>query len=76
MNDQKLFHVWISHFAQSISGITPNNQHLLILDGHGSHVTLEVVHQAQALGLNMLSLLAHTKHALQPLNVNCFKPFI
>jgi hypothetical protein len=23
----------------------------------------------------LLTLLAHTKHALQPLNVNCFKPF-
>jgi hypothetical protein len=41
MDDQKKFHAWISHFAQSISGITPNNQHLLILDGHGSHVTLK-----------------------------------
>jgi hypothetical protein len=75
MDDQKKIHAWISHFAQSINGITPNDQHLLILDGHGSHVTLQVIHQAQVLGLDMLTLLVHTKHALQPLNVNCFKPF-
>jgi hypothetical protein len=26
-------------------------------------------------GLNMITLPSHTSHALQPLNVSCFKPF-
>jgi hypothetical protein len=35
----------------------PTNQHPFILDGHGSHVTLQVVTQAQQLGLKLLTLL-------------------
>jgi hypothetical protein len=31
--------------------------------------------QAQQFGLDMITLLSHTSHALQPLNVNCFEPF-
>jgi hypothetical protein len=49
--------------------------HILILDGHGSHVTLKAIEQAQTLGLNMVILPSHTSHALQPLNVNYFKFF-
>ncbi|KAG0595736.1 hypothetical protein M758_UG192600 [Ceratodon purpureus] len=40
-----LFSAWISHFIASIrrqSVISPEERHLLILDGHNSHVTLEV----------------------------------
>jgi hypothetical protein len=41
-----LFQSWISHFIGSLKkgpGIDLNNRHLFILDGHNSHVTLEVV---------------------------------
>jgi len=43
---KKRFHAWISHFVQSIGNITPNNQHLLNLQRHGFHVTLEIVCEA------------------------------
>ncbi len=55
--------------------IFQSNRHLVILDGHGSHVMLEAISEAQAFGLDMVTLLAHTSHVLQPLDVNCFKPF-
>jgi hypothetical protein len=48
---------------------------LFIFDGHGSHVTLEAIEQAQAFGLDMVTWPSHTSHALQPLNVACFKLF-
>jgi hypothetical protein len=48
---------------------------LLILDGHGSHVTIKVIEQKKDFGLNMITLPTHTSHALQPLDVSCFKPF-
>jgi hypothetical protein len=48
---------------------------LLILDGHSSHVPLEAIKQAKEFGLDMITLPSHTSHALQPLNVYCFKPF-
>jgi hypothetical protein len=51
------------------------NQHLLILNGHGNHVTLEAIKQAKELGLDMITLPSHTLQALQPLYVFCFKPF-
>ncbi len=37
---------------------------MLILDGHGSHVTLEAIKQAQKFGLDMNILPSHTFHAL------------
>ncbi len=40
--------------------------HLLIMDGHGSYVTLEAIKQAHEFGLDMVTLLAHTFQALQP----------
>jgi len=43
----------------------------LILDGHGFHIII----QAVEVGLGMVTLLAHTSHALQPLDVTNFKPF-
>jgi hypothetical protein len=58
-----------------LSGISLTNKHLLILNGHGYHVTLEAIEQAQAFGLDMITLPSHTIHALQPLNVACFKSF-
>jgi hypothetical protein len=44
-----LFSAWISHFikcVQGMGGISSENRHLLILDGHCSHVTLVVVVEA------------------------------
>jgi hypothetical protein len=48
---------------------------MLILDGHDNHVTFEAIEQAKDFGLNMKTLPSHTSHALQPLDVFCFKPF-
>ena len=73
-----LFESWISHFIgvlKETSGIDNTNRHLLVLDGHNSHVTLEVVTVTMNSGLDIISLPSHTSHALQPLDVSCFKPF-
>jgi hypothetical protein len=53
----------------------PTNCYLLVLDGHGPHVTLKAIKQEMDIGVDMITLLSHTLHALQPLNVFCFKPF-
>ena len=73
-----LFESWISHFIQSLKrglGIDLTNRYLLILDGHNSHVTLEVVAVAMQSRLDIVSLPFHTSYALQPLDVSYFKPF-
>ena len=49
-----LFSAWILHFIASVrrvGAISPENQHLLIFDGYNSHVTLDVVREASAAGL-------------------------
>jgi len=47
----------------------------MILDEHSSHVSLEAIQIARAVGLDLLTLSSHTSHALQPLDCFVFKPF-
>jgi hypothetical protein len=76
LDDILPFQVVASSFLQIYSrGVFQENQHLLILDGHGFHVTIQGLKQVVKVGLQMVTLLAHTSHALQPLDVTCFKPF-
>jgi hypothetical protein len=73
-----LFSHWISHFIKALEsrgGILPGNRHLLIVDGHNSHITLEVVQKAMEVGLDLITLPSHTSHRLQPLDVTVFVPF-
>jgi len=51
------------------------DQDLLILNGHGSHVTLKAIEQTHAFRLDIVTLYRHISHALQPLQMYCFKPF-
>jgi hypothetical protein len=73
-----LFSSWISHFKEALEklgGISPSNRHLLILDGHRLHVTLNVVHKAKLIGLDILTLPSYTSHYLQSLDISVFHPF-
>ena len=66
------------HFINCLStrgGISIENMHLLIVDGHNSHITLEVVMKAMEGGLDLVILPSHTSHRLQPLDVSIFTPF-
>lgn len=72
------FSAWISHFLEFVSrlgGIYLKRSHLLILNGHNSHVTLEVVMEVKKVGMHFLILPTHTSQALQPLYISVFKPF-
>jgi hypothetical protein len=51
-------------------GIFLTNCPLLIMDGHGSHVTLEAIEQVQQIGLDIITLCFHTSHVLQLYAVN------
>jgi hypothetical protein len=66
---------WFIELVQASGSLSPVNRHLLILDNHISHVSVEVVQEARRAGLDHLILPSHTSHALQPLDVNVFKPF-
>ena len=71
-----LFSAWISHFSESMQrygGISPNHCHLLILDRFNFYITLDVVHEAKSMGLDLVTL--PPTHALQPLDVTVFQRF-
>jgi hypothetical protein len=50
------------------------NYRLLILDGHGSHVTRRFLDYCDAHRILVLVYPPHATHTLQPLDVSCFKP--
>lgn len=67
---------WLCHFVASLpSGDPPENRHLLILDGHGSHMALQTIEEVNNFGIDLLTLPAHTTHRLQPLDVSVFGLF-
>jgi len=73
-----LFLAWLMHFIRHLRemySLSQENKHLLVLDGHGSLVTLEVVLKASGEGINTITLPSHTIPRLQPLDVNIFKLF-
>jgi hypothetical protein len=45
----------------SIGGgiVSPDHRHLIILDGHCSHVSLDIVQEARGIGIDMLTLPSH-----------------
>ena len=73
-----LFSRLMDHFIEHLEDLqllSPSNRHLIILDGHKSHLTLKVIQEATEHGVDLISLPSHTSHTLQPLDVACFKPF-
>ena len=42
------------------------------MDGHGSHITANVIAHIMQNAINLLILPPHTSHVLQPLDVSCF----
>jgi hypothetical protein len=68
----------MDHFIQALqkhSNVSVSSPHLLIMDRHSSHVTVDVVRRACVVGLHLLTLPSHYSHAMQLLEVAVFKPF-
>ncbi|KAL8585211.1 hypothetical protein ACOMHN_013226 [Nucella lapillus] len=71
--DSDVFLQWLHHFIRCVKS-SPENKHLLLLDGHTSHSkNLEAIKLARENGVIMMSFPAHTTHRLQPLDVTFFK---
>lgn len=62
------------HFCKFIPA-HDNQKVLLLLDGHKSHVSVNLSEWALSKGILLLVLPAHTSHALQTLDVSCYGPF-
>ena len=61
-----LFSKWFEFFVKTIP---PSRPVLLLLDGHASHVSIEVIELARSNDVHMLCLPTHTTHILQPIDV-------
>jgi hypothetical protein len=61
-------------FAPSTQPEDPLAQRLLIMDGHSSHITANVIAFCMRNAVDMLILPPHTSHMLQPLDVGVFAP--
>ena len=76
--DNENFSTWMTFFIrhhERRGSLRASKRMLLILDGHKSHVTMEVLLKAKSHGVDMVSLPFHTSHELQPFDISCFKPF-
>ena len=72
-NDQ-LSLSWIRHFHEHTVKSTQGQKRLLILDGHGSHHTIEFVRYCDGQSIIPFGLPPHLTHILQPLDVVVFQP--
>ena len=70
--DEELFYSWFSKL------FVPQTNHLrkriLIIDGHGSHMSLKLIDSAIENNVILYCLPPHTAHFLQPLDISVFKP--
>ena len=69
---QEIYFEWFKFF---IKCIPPPRPVLLIEDGHGSHITLDVIELARKNDIHLLCLPSHTSHILQLLDIGVFKSF-
>ncbi len=65
---------WIQHFYKYTISKRKGQSTLLIVDGHGSHCTLEVITFCEEHGILLFPLPPHLTHLLQPLDVSVFQP--
>ena len=67
-----LFYGWLgNHFAQRIP---PSRPVVLVVDGHGSHIDIELSKLAIQNQINLYCLPPNCTHCLQPCDVSFFKP--
>lgn len=63
--DEAIFCEWLEHFRDSVpGGVSLEKKHLLLVDGHSSHITLDVVTRASSYGIDITLLPPHTSHEL------------
>ncbi|KAH3708958.1 hypothetical protein DPMN_068417 [Dreissena polymorpha] len=63
------------HFLKHVKRDHENQPVLLILDGHTTHTSSELIQWALTNNIHIFVLPAHTSHVLQPLDVAVFGPF-
>jgi len=70
-----LSYEWIKHFNRETKEGAQNRQRLLVMDGHGSHLTREFVTYCYENRITPFLLPPHSTHLLQPLDIGVFQSF-
>ena len=65
---------WLKHFDAHTSKCQKGAYRLLMMDGYGSHHTIEFIEYCDEAKIIPFGLPAHTTHLLQPLDVVVFQP--
>ena len=73
-NDRLSFE-WIKHFNSQTKATKKGKYRMLIMDGHGSHLTNEFINYCWAEDIVPFLLPAHTTHLLQPLDIGVFQSY-
>ena len=69
--DEELFLTWFEEiFVPETSQVRPT---LLIIDGHGSHISYNIIKRAVEENIKIILLPPHTTNVLQPLDVDLFR---
>lgn len=70
---KEIFVQWLEHFVHYTKA-SEQNKVLLLLDGHNSHKSLEVLQYAKDNGVILFCFPPHCTHRVQPLDVGFFSP--
>lgn len=65
---------WLKHFDKHSAKTQKGAFRLLLMDGYGSHHTIEFIEYCYQVKIIPFGLPAHTTHLLQPLDVVVFQP--
>ncbi|KEQ90523.1 hypothetical protein AUEXF2481DRAFT_55663, partial [Aureobasidium subglaciale EXF-2481] len=65
---------WLQRIFHPKTQPNSDKWRLLILDGHGSHTTIEFLWFCKQHKIFLLFLPAHSSHVLQPLDLGVFSP--
>ena len=68
--DEDLFLTWFEEIFVGMSEVQPT---VLIIDGHGSHITYSVIKRALEENIKIILLPPHTTDVIQPLDVGLFR---
>jgi DDE superfamily endonuclease/Tc5 transposase DNA-binding domain/helix-turn-helix, Psq domain len=59
-------------FLPETKPVEANEYRILLVDGHGSHITTDFMYECHQNRVQLVYLLPHSSHVLQPLDLACF----
>ena len=74
MESDNFLQWFLKLFVPTVNHLLSNGPVVLFVDGHQSHISLQLVNTAKTKGIHLYCLPPHTTHILQPLDVGVYGP--